>query len=556
MNNEQFRRLILDQTPARDKDQSPNGSSPQQQGRSAVGGATPGVLGSRMRSSIPMTPRSVKGVDFARQLAEHRRESQQPPTKKFKSSAAPKGTKLAAGYQDRSILRRKQDEEEAEAEDKEKRVKALEELVKLGQIDQATFEKLRAEIGVGGDVSSTHLVKGLDWNLLKRVKAGEDVTKPVEEETPEAGAPETVEDVDDEFDRILDEKEKDVRPVAPKEEKVKKGNMAPPPPPASTGQKRSRDEILKQLKASRAAAAAAPIQPAPQQTGPALGSKFKKIGDNKQRWIEQDETGRRREVLITKDAEGRTKKKVRYLDKPGEQNGGLLAPDKSAKPLGMEIPAEIAAKIAATPEAEEDGDIFEGVGADYNPLGDLGDEDSSSESEDEAAAVAKDAVASTAPPPPEPAPTETAEKAAAAPAKPRNYFSTPTTAETADSSRANPFATDPTIMAALKRAAQLRQAAESEEVAGEEDADAETLARRKKFLEEAKRREAQDAMDMDYGFGSSRIEDEEDEEGPTWEERGGNKRKRGPKKRKGNKDSAADVLRVLDARSKGDKGKE
>jgi hypothetical protein len=93
-------------------------------------------------------------------------------------------------------------------------------------------------------------------------------------------------------------------------------------------------------------------------------------------------------------------------------------------------------------------------------------------------------------------------------------------------------------------------------VAGEEDADAETLARRKKFLEEAKRREAQDAMDMDYGFGSSRIEDEEDEEGPTWEERGGNKRKRGPKKRKGNKDSAADVLRVLDARSKGEKSKE
>ncbi|GAD93641.1 hypothetical protein NFIA_054050 [Paecilomyces variotii No. 5] len=556
MNNEQFRRLILEQTPVRDKDKSPNGSSPPQKG-SAVGGATPGVLGSRMRSSIPMTPRSVTGVDFARQLAEHRRELQQPPTKRFKSSAAPKGTKLASGYQDRSLLRRKQDEEEAEAEDKEKRVKALKELVKLGQIDQATFEKLRAEIGVGGDVSSTHLVKGLDWNLLKRVKAGEDVTKAQEEETPEAEAPEAAEDVDDEFDRVLDEKEKDVRPVAPKEEKVKKGNMAAPPPPppaASSGQKRSRDEILKQLKASRTAAAAGSAPSAPEQTGPALGSKFKKIGDNKQRWIEQDENGRRREILITKDAEGRTKKKVRYLDKPGEQNGGLLAPDKSAKPLGMEVPAEIAAKIAAAPEEEEDGDIFEGIGADYNPLGDLDDEDSSSESEDETAAVKKDVVSSKSPPPPETAPTEAAEKAAEAPAKPRNYFSTSITAEAEESSRANPFATDPTIMAALKRAAQLRQA-ESAEAAGEEDADVEALARRKKFLEEAKRREAQDAMDMDYGFGSSRIEDEEDEEGPTWEERGGNKRKRGPKKRKGNKDSAADVLRVLDARGKGDKGK-
>lgn len=496
--------------------------------------------------------RSVKCVDFARQLAEHRRESQQPPTKKFKSSAAPKGTKLAAGYQDRSVLRRQQDEAEAEVEDKEKRVKALEEMVKLGQIDRSTFEKLRVEIGVGGDVSSTHLVKGLDWNLLKRVKAGEDVTKP-EEVPPETEGPGVVEDVDEEFDRILEEKEKDVLPTAPKEEKVKKGNMAPPQPAASTEQKRSRDEILKQLKASRAAAATAPPEPEP--TGPALGSKFKKIGDSKQRWIEEDENGRRREVLITKDAEGKTKRKVRYLDKPREQNGGLLAPDKNAKPLGMEIPAEIAAKMAAVPEEEEDGDIFEGIGADYNPLGDLGDEDSSSESEAEAAisegetALSKAAVL-------EPVPSEIAEKAAA-PAKPRNYFSVSATAETTESHRANPFATDPTIVAALKRAAQLRQAAESAEVAGEEaHADAETLARRKKFLEEAKRREAQDAMDMDYGFGSSRIEDEEDEEGPTWDERGGNKRKRGPKKRKGNKDSAADVLRVLDARSKGEKSKE
>jgi hypothetical protein len=101
-----------------------------------------------------MTPRNVRrggggGVDFARQLAEQRRESeQQPPTKRFKSSAAPKGTKLASGYQDRTALRRQQNEdgeEDSNGERKEgiaQRLKALEDMVKLGQIDQATFDKL------------------------------------------------------------------------------------------------------------------------------------------------------------------------------------------------------------------------------------------------------------------------------------------------------------------------------------------------------------------------------------------------------------------------------
>ena len=53
--------------------------------------------------------------------------------------------------------------------DLEQRIAALEELVKKGQIDRATFEKLRIELGVGGDVQSTHMVKGLDWELLKKV---------------------------------------------------------------------------------------------------------------------------------------------------------------------------------------------------------------------------------------------------------------------------------------------------------------------------------------------------------------------------------------------------
>lgn len=521
--------------------------------------------------------RSVKGVDFARQLAEHRREQQQPPTKKFKSYD-PKGTKLASGYQDRAQLRRELEEQEKEddVQDKEKRVKALEEMVKLGQIDQATFEKLRAEIGVGGDVRTAPLVKGLDWELLRRVKAGEDVTKPVEK--PSGQEEDKVEDADEEFDRVLEEKEKEeVAPQAPKEKKVKKGNMAPPPPPPPEEggqQKRSRDEILRQLKESRARAAAgagaAPAAaPAPEPPASTLGSKFKKIGDPKnerKRWIEQDETGRRREVLITTDTEGKTKRKVRWLDPPkpvektnGNNNNGLLMPDKDAKPLGMEVPAEFASKAAAAAaqEEDEDDDIFAGVGTDYNPLADIAEDDADS-SEEEGEAKADKAAAAISEKNAEDRDLANIEKKdkepAAAPSqqppKPRNYFTTPTSAEAPELDRSNPLTTDPTILEALKRAAKLRQASPSaelaEEAAEDEDVDPETLLRRKKFLEEARRREAMDNMDMDLGFGSSRIEDEEDDE--YIEARGGQKRKRGPKKRKGDKENVADVMRVLERR--------
>lgn len=53
MNNEQFRRLLVDNSSSSKSDEKK--PTP---GRNAPGGATPsgGLLGSRMRSSIPMTP--------------------------------------------------------------------------------------------------------------------------------------------------------------------------------------------------------------------------------------------------------------------------------------------------------------------------------------------------------------------------------------------------------------------------------------------------------------------------------------------------------------------
>ncbi|KAL4922858.1 hypothetical protein BDW62DRAFT_3932 [Aspergillus aurantiobrunneus] len=561
MNNEQFRRLLFDngQTP-KPKSASPTGHSPPgNYAKSSTprgsdrGGQTPaqGLLGSRMRSSIPMTPRTVTTPNFAHQLAEYRRDEQNaPPSKKFKFSAAPKGTRLPAGYEDRAAARLRGEEVD---ENKRARLKELEEKLKKGLIDEEAFTRLRRDLGVGGDLRSTHMVKGLDWDLLRKVKAGEDVERvrgkeDVGEDEGNGKSPgdegegEEV-DVDEEFDKVLEGKGDEVLPSAPKEKEKKKGSMAAPPPAAS--QKKTRDEILRELKASRAAASSADTEARAQE--PALGERFKRIGDSKvekKRFIEQDENGRRREVLLITDADGKTKRKTRWLDKPGTEAAPAVtapAPDKEAKPLGMEVPAEIAARIKAAQNVEEeDDDIFEGVGADYNPLGEGRSDEDSSESEEDGEVATKASKQ-------EPKRETTGE-----PAKPRNYFATATDKqeEKVESDRANPLTKDPTLLAALKRAAALRQAGSPDGAAEDEGVDKDTALRRKKFLEEAQRREALDAMDMDYGFGGSRIEDDEDEQAVLLEPRGGTKRKRGPKKKKGDKDSASDVLRVMEGRKK------
>ncbi|KAL4820439.1 hypothetical protein BDW67DRAFT_95238 [Aspergillus spinulosporus] len=595
MNNEQFRRLLLDNNrSSKPKSASPTGYSPtgkhgaaSPQGGSDSGGQTPkpapALLGSRMRSSIPMTPRTLTAPNFASQLAEYRRErdGKPPPNKKFKSPAAPKGTKLPVGYEDRAAARLRESEDAKSAE-REAKLKELEERFKKGLINEETFMRLRKELGVGGDLSSTHMVKGLDWDLLRRIKAGEDVERSKEDKKDEErdgdaaadNEPEKEVDVDEELDKVLEPKEGEALPSAPKEKEKKRGNMAPPPAPTQP-QRKTRDEILRELKASRAAASASAATQAPESV---LGARFKKIGDTKpekKRFFEQDESGRRKEVLLITDAEGKTKRKIRWLDKAGTTApatatatataaAGDPVPEKETKPkpLGMDVPADIAAKIKAAQQnaEEEDDDIFEGVGADYNPLGGDGSEDSS-ESDEEDGDVAAEVKSRQ-----EPGKEKTAEDltrdsttevARTEAARPRNYFATSSTGKEAeqvesDRNRTNPLTKDPTILAALKRAASLQQAADgSDHIAGDEGVDKETLLRRKRFLEEAQRREALDAMDLDYGFGSSRIEDDEDDEGIVLETgRGGNKRKRGPKKRKGNKDSAADVLGVLEGRKK------
>ena len=423
--------------------------------------------------------------------------------------------------------------------------------MKLGQMERATFEALRDEI-VGGDVKDVHLVKGLDWKLLERVRKGEDVLSesaksPQITAAPPVEAPPTIsaEDVEEELEKLGEQEYR----AKQKQDIAKKGAMAPPPPVA--GKKRTRDEILKELKASRQAAA----ERAQEARQPALGPKFHKVGEKRATSrIEKDDKGR--EILITVDADGNLKRKVKKAKVEADNNtSGLLMPDKAIKPLCLDVAVPSA---PAAPEEQDDGDIFADVEGDYNPLGgELDNDEISDDSDAEDKPPNKERKTSTerstsattttmTPLPKQPA------------AGPRNYFNDPLPSTDSTSDTTPIGLQDPTILAALKKASTLEPLTE-DKTPSEEQA---KLARRKKMLEAHDR----DAEDMDMGFGSSRFEDEADDAGErkkvklsvwggdkeTEKREGGEgkeKRKRGPRKgKKGDKDSVKDVMKVLERR--------
>lgn len=524
MDNSQFRAFLHNDTKA-----------PGTKNDAAASGFKKPTLGSRMRPSVPMTPRSVAGYnssrDFARQVAEHESRSDgQPPTKKFKSSAAPKGTKLAAGYSDRTNARRAGADDEETQDDKEKRLKALEEMYKLQQIDEATFENLKREIGIGGSLGTTHLVKGLDWRLLERVRRGEDLNA-VPQSEKEEGVEDSKVDLDDELDRAL---ETDVTAKTATSRRTSTDDQSED---TSAPRVTTRDEILRKLKESRTG------QPASSQVPePSLGGKFKKVGadtkTNKKKFVEMV-NGRRREVLLITNKDGSTKRKTRWLDKEED-----VAPKKS-EPLGMEVPAEFLEKQKALLEKEaaeedEDDDIFGGVAA-YDPLAGLNSdgEESDGEVHDPAEPDSQAGLQQ---------PTRGQ--------KPRNYFGGHKDSDEVED-RSNPITKDATLQAALKRAVMLRRNEETgkdENDGGVRDSDPDREAKHKQFLARLKEQDRADAADMDLGFGESRFGDDDDEDGEIWdgEEGEGKKpvRKRGGKKRKGDKDNVNDVMSVLEGRAK------
>ena len=121
---------------------------------------------------------------------------------------------MAEGYVDRTQARKLKDEED----DRPTRLKALEEALKKEEIDQQTFDQLRSQIA-GGDLSSTHLVKGLDFKLLERIRKGEDVYNDGEVRDDNDAQEETPDDIDNELDRLEDEEVSTMT----REKTVKKG---------------------------------------------------------------------------------------------------------------------------------------------------------------------------------------------------------------------------------------------------------------------------------------------------------------------------------------------
>ncbi|KAE8868798.1 hypothetical protein PTNB73_03851 [Pyrenophora teres f. teres] len=557
MNNSQFRRLLVETPKSQDdgKGKSPGTGTPR------------AVLGARKHSSIPMTPRQVgRGsvqADFARQLAE--RNGKNNPQKKVRASA-PKGTKLAAGYTDRT--KERTDDENNEIA---KRIKNLEESMKLGEIDRETFEKLVQEI-TGGDVGTTHLVKGLDRKLLERVRRGEDVL--AEKDKKEEEQAEEVPEVEDAFDELA---EAEIGPIA-REKAEKKGEKMRTPPPVA-GVKRSRNDILKELKRQREEAAAAAAAEH-EKRFPTLGPGFRKINPNGETHrIETDDKGR--EVLIITGPDGKEKRKVKKqkVEEPVPEVRHDL--DDAAKPINMHNLPE------PKKDESEDDDIFAGVGSNYNPLANLADSDedsdeeetkaessapkvetgelpsegevSSSESDEDIQEKAKD-TAPVAPAAPD------APAAPAAPVK-RDYFKS-TTLSTDTKEPSNISAADATVRAALAKVRNLDENSTLLQNLGSTDPDdpqSKEARLKKRALELAA--SDRDMEDMDMGFGASRFDDadEMEKEGEKiklsqWKGLGAEgddeegedgkgpkkQRKRGGKKRKGDKNNAEDVLNVME----------
>ncbi|KZM26144.1 uncharacterized protein EKO05_0000475 [Ascochyta rabiei] len=578
MNNSQFRRLLLSDQ-AKPQDGSSQSASPAS--RTPASRTPGGALGARKHSSIPMTPRQVgRGssvqADFARQLAE--RNAKAHPQKKARASA-PKGTQLAAGYTDRTKERVDDDDSELA-----KRIKNLDEAMRLGQIDRETFEKLVQDM-TGGDVGTTHLVKGLDRKLLERVRRGEDVLAGhkdaaavggEEEEEEEEEQVEVASDVEDAFDELA---EADVGPLT-RQQVEKKGEklMAPPPPPLPVaGAKRTRADILAELKRQRdEAARAAEAEHA--KRFPTLGPGFRKVTPQGERSrIETDDKGR--EVLIITGPDGKEKRKVRKQKaepQPAPEIRHDL--DDATKPINMHnLPAPKQRDEAKS----DDDDIFAGVGSNYNPLANLDDDEGDDDDEysGEEGKAAPEAIVEKAPSAPAAVPVfpgpETEEGLAAGASKPsgptpsakRDYFKSRPTQGTTPDNTSGLSSADATVRAALAKVRNLDEKStllQNLSSANPSDAESKEARLKKRAAELAA--SDRDMEDMDMGFGESRFDDADEMEregekvkfsewkglgtgGDDEDEDGlkaAKKRKRGPKKRKGDVNNADDVLQAME----------
>ncbi|CAD6504233.1 BgTH12-05966 [Blumeria graminis f. sp. triticale] len=487
MNNSQFRKLV-------NENYAPKSGSPVRRGPSLIvqDENRSSTLGSRARNSFPMTPRSVADSSYSTIISRQSLQRQKSPVnKKFRSSEAPKGSKLPEGYVDRTKSRVNNNEHES-INDKAERVKSLEEVMKLGQIDELTFVKLRDEI-LGDEIGMERagLVKGLDWGLLKKVKMGEVDAQDVITKSGLNKSEDREQKIDDGFDEL---EAKQIQPLIHKSS-TKKGVMAPS---LLTG-KRNRNQILAELKASRESTL--------QATTSRLGCRFKRVGEPRPKTkIEKDRKGR--DVMISIDENGNEKRKVRRTQKEvaeNERSTDLLMPDKSVKPLGMEVP-----EIPQNMQSEECLDIFEDVGDDYSPLAELdGDDESDTEEIGTQIYPNADATKTQA----EDSKVQPSNETLTPQAIVRDYFKA-TNMEIVPADKTSAYKTpgllDPTILATLQKASKisLRVA-----IDGNDEDEAKKVSALREKEERHKRmlmQDDRDDQDIDMGFGSSRLEDEAD----------------------------------------------
>ncbi|KAF3906325.1 hypothetical protein ABW20_dc0103593 [Dactylellina cionopaga] len=489
MNNSQFRNLV-NNTPRVDRS---SGS-----GNATSSTAAAPLLGSRQRSSIPMTPRSVgASSSFAQQAAAYRLQQNPPKEKKFKSST-PLGAKLPQGYVDRTKLRDVDDVTDSSAE---MRMRALMELVEEGHLTRE--EAIEQSKAFGGDVESTHLVKGLDFRLLNRARKGEDVLSG-EKKKPTI---DDDEEMEDELDIMLEKQVESMK----REKKAKNagddGDVAAP-------QQKTRAEILAEFRRSREEAAAKKV------AENALGSKFKKIVEKEKKIKAPKE-----EKISTKVSGDIVSRKKRKREGEGEGEDAAKAMEKaieSGAVLGM-LPPELPSAKAA-PGIEQNADegdlnIFDDAPDDYDPLAGLQDSDSSDSEEGEVDKPEIEKKDQKDMPPP-------ALPAAASINRPRNYFATSSKdADVSTESIASKpldrddLANTAELSAAIKKAAQMRALSK----ANTDDEGAKKEARHKAMLQAASR----DEEDVDMGFGGSRTfgDDDDDDLGVT-------KKKNNKKKKK------------------------
>jgi hypothetical protein len=336
--------------------------------------------------------------------------------------------------------------------------------------------------------------------------------------------------------------------------------------------KRSRNDILKDLKRQREAAVAAAAAEH-EKKFPSLGPGFRKISaQGETSRIDIDERGR--EILIITGTDGKEKRKVRK-----QKVDELPAPevrhdlDDVTKPINMHnLPN-------AKRDESEDDDIFEGVGSNYNPLANLDnddddDDDDDKEEEDELGLRAKVAMpqseiesqqqrASNSR-----ASKDTSDNTTPVIASTKHDYFKASTRSTSSGLNSGLSSADATVRAALAKVRNLDDGSTLLQNLSSTDPDDPSTkeARLKKRAAELAASD-RDMEDMDLGFGASRFDDADDMEregekvkfsqwkglGAEDEDDGGEsggrdakkQRKRGPKKKLGDKNKAEDVLNIM-----------